>query len=214
MDATWRKPVIEYCESQSKRTSPHLQVPDAPLAVSAIIYTWLNLCSTTFVLDWHFYTILLKYLKVTAWHSFSFYLTSELHFGSRENPVWEVYCVFVLNTHVPVGTCMHMYSCTSLHFRGLCLAVETLTLESQGLLMPSLDTDKLRDFGKVILLFSPVYTLRILWLLWGSNGRNQLCWEIMKAKERKEGSSLVSHCLQGGTMAHSPSPCVRMGSPE
>lgn len=51
MDTTWGVPALDYFEIQRKRTRLHLQVPDGPVAVLAIVYIRLTLHSTAFVLE-------------------------------------------------------------------------------------------------------------------------------------------------------------------
>lgn len=139
-------------KSEKKNKDP----PTISWCSIGLIYIWHNLYSITSVLEYHFYIILLKYLKMTSWHSFSFYLNSEIHFVSWGKPLREIEVCVCSYTYLYVGTYTDMYSCTSTHFRALRLIMETSTLESQLFLMPRLDAHKLCDFGKVILFLSPV----------------------------------------------------------
>lgn len=93
----------------------------------------------------------LFFLNILKWptdiHLLSFLLTSEPHFVLREPSVRLCVCV---RTHAHMHACMFMCSYASAHFRGLCLVVETLTLEMA--FSAHLDTHKLCAFGKVSFL--------------------------------------------------------------
>lgn len=87
------------------------------------MYIWHILCSTTFVLECHSsYIILLESLKMTYWHLYLFFLANQwTSVCVLREPSVRCVCMFLyLHTYACV-CCMHVWSCTSTYFRGLCL---------------------------------------------------------------------------------------------
>lgn len=102
MDATWGHCHRVLWKSEKKNKAS----PTSFWISVGLIYIWLNFYSTTFVLECHFYIILLEYLNLLT---FIFFLSNQ----------WISFCVLREPTMRSISVCLYLHTsaCGHLHRR-------------------------------------------------------------------------------------------------